>query len=127
MPKELPPRPNLEQYKKQAKELVKDLANSSSEALSRIRHHHPRLRDLRGFGIPIKLSDAQLVIAREHSFATWSEFAQHIRKVQQVADGVSTVSGSAVFSQRIPVDGIELAIDVAVPRDTTALVLFGCV
>jgi len=127
VPKEVPPRPNLEQYKKQAKDLIKDLAKSSHVALSRIRHHHPRLRDLPGFGVPIKLSDAQLVIAREHSFATWSEFAQHVRNLQQVVDGVSTTSGSTFFSERIRVDEIELAIEVAVPKDTRALVLFACV
>jgi putative phosphoribosyl transferase len=127
MPKELPPRPNLEQYKKQAKDLVKDLANSSTEALSRIRRYHPGLRELPASAIAIKLSDAQLVIAREHSFATWSEFARQVRKLQRAADDVSTTPPATVFSERIRVDGIELAIDVAVPKDALALALFACV
>jgi hypothetical protein len=55
--KELPPRPSLEQYKKQAKELVKSK---------------------RGSGDKFTLADAQFVIAREHGFESWPKFAKHI-------------------------------------------------
>jgi hypothetical protein len=119
--RELPARPNLEQYKKQAKDLVKDFANSAPEALARIRQHHPRLRDVTGFGVLIKLSDAQLVIARGHSFETWSEFARHVRKLQ-----VAAYRDSPTGLQQIRVDGIELAAEIAIADDALGLVLFAC-
>jgi hypothetical protein len=100
--KALPIHPNLEQYKKQAKDLVKEVANASSEALARITTHHPRLRELSALGISIKLSDAQLVIAREHSFKSWAEFARHVRSHEQ-------------GNVRIPFDGIEMATNIYAP------------
>ena len=41
--KTLPPRPNLEQYKKQAKELVKAWKAGDPATLARITEYHPRL------------------------------------------------------------------------------------
>src|SRR5262249_34668097 len=79
--KELPARPSLEQYKKQAKELVKKQKTGDSEIAGRIRQHHPRLQKLSGSqfrNAKVTLADAQLVIAREHGFQSWVKFAQHI-------------------------------------------------
>ena len=62
----LPDRPNLEQYKKQAKELLRDAVAGVPAALNRLRKHHPRLRDLAPENqSPITLADAQFVLARE--------------------------------------------------------------
>jgi ankyrin repeat protein len=50
---------NLEQLRKQAKDLVKAARRGDSEAVAR-------------FGdLPVRLSSAHLVLAREHSFASW--------------------------------------------------------
>jgi putative phosphoribosyl transferase len=117
-PRELPPHPNLEQYKKQAKDLLKDAAKSSPEAMARIRQHHPRLRDLQFDALPIKLTDAQLVIAREHSFETWPEFARHV---------LSRQSNVTLSTEWIRFEGIELAVEVAAPKAATGVVLFACV
>ena len=75
--RELPARPNLEQYKKQAKELARDASAGVNDALERVRRHHPQFTERRG--PRIALSDAQLVIAREHGFESWPKFAAHIR------------------------------------------------
>lgn len=40
--KELPPRPSLEQYKQQAKDLVKSRKAGDPEAIRRIQQHHRR-------------------------------------------------------------------------------------
>ena len=40
--RELPARPNIEQYKKQAKDLAKDCALGVAGALERVHNHHPR-------------------------------------------------------------------------------------
>lgn len=84
----LPPRPNLEQYKKQAKELVKAWRTGDLVALTRIREHHPRLRarseaDLRR--ARFTLADAQLIIAREHGFESWPKFVAHIESLTGLA------------------------------------------
>jgi len=116
--RELPARPNLEQYKKQAKDLVEDHAEAAPEALMRIRHHHPRLRDLPELDVQrasFKLSDAQLVIAREHDFESWSKFARHVQALRGAQ--------SNQFTALIPVDGIELAAEISLPENATGLVL----
>jgi ankyrin repeat protein len=85
--KELPSRPNLEQYKKQAKDFVKDHGNAAPGALERIRRHHPRLHNLSDPGIknaPFSLTDAQLIIAREYGFESWPKFAKHIETLQLI-------------------------------------------
>jgi len=76
--KELPARPNLEQYKKQAKELARDANAAGPDAIQRIRRHHPQFAE----GRRVALTDAQLVIAREHGFESWPKFAAHIRTLQ---------------------------------------------
>lgn len=91
--RELPARPNLEQYKKQAKELARDCRAGVDDALERVRRHHPRFEDIRERRV--SLSDAQLVIAREHAFESWPKFAAHItklnleRSVAQIDDPVA--------------------------------------
>lgn len=57
--KQLPDRPSLEQYKKQAKDLV-----------GRRRDGAP--------GAAMSLAEAQFTIAREHGFDSWPKFARHI-------------------------------------------------
>src|SRR3954447_14124022 len=78
--RELPSRPNLEQYKKQAKELARDCEVGDAAALARMRKHHPRSSEL-GPDHRVALTDAQLVIAREHGFESWPKFAAHITRV----------------------------------------------
>jgi len=83
----LPDRPNLEQYKKQAKELARDAGAELPEALARFHRSHPRVRELAGSGIT--LTDAQLVIAREHGYPSWPAFAKQIetlRLIRALAD-----------------------------------------
>lgn len=70
--KQLPARPSLEQYRKQAKDLVG--ARSSSEATRRFKRFHPRFTKLTEAQIAdakLSLADAQWVIAREHAFESW--------------------------------------------------------
>jgi hypothetical protein len=93
--KELPARPNLEKYKKLAKDFLKACKAGDSETIQRIKKYHPRHRlpknaveaaklrsgQLLDSDVPISkfaLADAQLVIAREHGFVSWPKFAKHI-------------------------------------------------
>ncbi len=77
----LPRNPQLEQYKKQAKELVKAHAEGDAEAGTRIRDWLPRASTSSVatiFAERFTLSDAQLVLAREHGFQSWPKLKQRI-------------------------------------------------
>jgi ankyrin repeat protein len=77
--RELPLHPNLEQYKKQAKELLRAFQDEDSKAIERIRQFHPRGRELS----ELRLTDAQLVLAREHSFESWPRFSKYVHELGQ--------------------------------------------
>jgi ankyrin repeat protein len=92
----LPDHPDIHQYKKQAKELVRDFSLGSSDAVARIQKHSPRFHARSG-STPsaIRLADAQLVLAREHGYESWSKFAHQvetlriIRSVEALSDPVN--------------------------------------
>jgi ankyrin repeat protein len=106
----LPPRPNLEQYRKLAKELIKACRSKEQDAIETwarqwIEHLAGRqqavlddraatrlsrtVRDvarfaesrLSGGSRKCVLADAQFVIARSHGFASWPELAAHLDAV----------------------------------------------
>lgn len=83
--KSLPERPNLEQYKRQAKDLRQSHTDADPGALDRIAHFHPLFHGQQPDVIriaPFRLADAQLVIAREHGFESWPKFAKQIKSLQ---------------------------------------------
>lgn len=96
----LPARPDLDQYKKQAKELVKAVRSGSragsadAAVLTRIRTHHPHPSRFAGLAQPgdeaglleFALADAQIVIAREHGIESWPKF---VREVERRSGGAS--------------------------------------
>ncbi len=98
MNRQLPSQPNLEQYRKQAKELLAAHRAAEPSALERIQQHHPTLHKLSLSEIStatFALADAQLILAREHSFESWPKFAAHIetltliRNVAELKDPVA--------------------------------------
>jgi hypothetical protein len=112
----LPSSPNLEQYKKQAKDLLKATKSGDDDAvhtwgiewldaLSRLTDNEVtpfakasfdraigaieefvREKQDKSDNDGISLADAQVLIARAHSFENWSAFARHL---EQVASGQS--------------------------------------
>ena len=79
----LPSNPNLDHLKYQAKDLLKEHAARDAAAAQRIREFHPRFHratDAEIFSAPLKLSDAQLAIARESGFPSWARLKRHIEK-----------------------------------------------
>jgi ankyrin repeat protein len=119
--KALPARPSLEQYKKQAKELVKifravqaskssDSEAVSSEIFQRVRQH-PRfgaLSEAEFARAKFALVDAQFVMALEHGFESWPKFAKHVEALASVNFAASVSDPVAAF--------IAAA---CVPRDTS--------
>jgi hypothetical protein len=102
--KQLPAHPDLDQYKKQAKELARACRNSDAGALARLQAHHPHPREVR-----VALADAQLVLAREHGFESWPKFAAEIERLR-IASEIADLAD--------PVDAFLRA--ALVPRDGTS-------
>jgi ankyrin repeat protein len=100
--RELPLHPNLDQYKKQAKDLLKAVQAEDPKAIQRIRQFHPRGSELS----KPSLSDAQLVLAREHSFESWPKFSKYVHELGQT---------NSAFAQ------FECAADAVINGDATTL------
>ena len=64
---------NLEQQKKQARELLRAIRTGNQQAISRLRHHHSRWTTVDEASVrqQVALHDAQFVLAREQGFASW--------------------------------------------------------
>src|SRR5881296_1836727 len=101
----LPPRPDLEQYKKQAKELLKagsarTLAERWLEKLSAQQvdwmatRMEERWRKLSRSAKPT-LADAQFFVAREHGFENWAAFARHLKGLSRASSVVSRFEAAA--------------------------------
>ena len=91
MSKSLPSRPSLEQYKKQAKELLKAWKASDPDARRRVIAHHPRFSaDSESLLDTFALADAQFVLAREHGLRHWAEFAREIQRRAGHGDAAPT-------------------------------------
>jgi hypothetical protein len=85
----LPSNPNLDHLKYQAKDLLKARAARELDAAQRLREFHPRFRtatDAAIFDTHLKLSDAQLAIARESGFPSWARLKKHIEKPTLAGD-----------------------------------------
>jgi hypothetical protein len=79
----LPENPNLQHLKYQAKDLLKEHAAHSAAAAQRIREFHPRwtkASDGAIFAAQFSLSDAQLVIARECGYPSWTRLKRRIEQ-----------------------------------------------
>jgi hypothetical protein len=121
----LPPRPNLAQYRKRAKELVSTAISAEPAAVrawtTEWLHTLARLRgvtvspfvqgsfDRAVEGIEQRvrelaskpeagrftLADAQFIIARAHGFRSWREFAHHVERLSGEAAGVDRFESGA--------------------------------
>ena len=112
--RELPARPNLDQYKKQAKELVKAAKAGNARAFALMREHHPRFTHASDDELrrrKFALADAQLIVARWHGFESWPKFATHI-------DTITSESSSRVWTraEKAVVDGNVAALDALIAR-----------
>src|SRR6266852_5255967 len=111
---ELPARPNLDQYKKRAKELLKAAKAGDARAFALMREHHPRLKhasDDELHRTKFVLADAQLIVARWHGFESWPKFAKHIETI--ASDSSSRVWTRA---EKALVDGDVATLDALLAR-----------
>ncbi len=84
MDRPLPHHPSIENLKKQAKTLLKDLRGLKDEALRRLRAHHPKFKskqnsEIKGEDLStLSLHDAQLTLAREYGFPSWTKLKARV-------------------------------------------------
>ena len=84
----LPPRPNLEQLKLQAKELRRAHAEGKRPAAARIAAHHPRFKGKLPEEVltaRVTLADAQLAVAREYGFESWARLKHRVELGDRIA------------------------------------------
>ena len=97
--KQFPTNPSLEHLKSQAKQLLKAHKEGSLDALQRIRSFFPKLSDAADVEIQsttFGLQDAQLVIAREYGFASWTRLKEEVLNQEQDS---TTMPAKDVFSR----------------------------
>ncbi|MDP4148208.1 MAG: ankyrin repeat domain-containing protein [Bacteroidota bacterium] len=75
-----PAKPHLDVPKQQARDLLRQCKAGLTDAFDRVRRHHPRFKsaDNEAISSRLKLSDAQLVLAHEYGFASWTELKERI-------------------------------------------------
>ena len=79
----LPSRPNLEQLKNRAKDLLRAYRERQPDALTRLREslrRYSHLSDDDLNELSLSLRDAQRVIAVEHGFANWSSIRNYVER-----------------------------------------------
>jgi ankyrin repeat protein len=110
---ELPARPNLEHYKKLAKDLLKAYRSGDSASMKRFQEHlqapqltwtslrdevQGRLRKLRAsktVGDKLTLADAQLLLAHSCAFESWPKFKKHIEAIRRKSSPISKFETAA--------------------------------
>jgi hypothetical protein len=74
----LPAQPHLDVPKRQARDLLLQCQSGLNDALDRARRQHPKFSSAEDntLATRLTLSDAQLVIAREYGFSSWTQLKQ---------------------------------------------------
>jgi hypothetical protein len=108
--RELPPRASLENLRNQARTLQKQHREGDAEAIARVAvwlgagapsaaPEAPAARPSSGVVTPLRLHDAQFVLAREYGFASWPRLVEHF-EAQQSRERVRRENG------RVWIDGV---------------------
>ena len=88
MSRHLPVRPNLEQLKHQAKDLLRAMRAGDPSAIAELEQYHPDKPDPAN----AKLADAQLVLARAYQAPSWPRLVQACELIDAIwRDDVATV------------------------------------
>ncbi len=101
--RDLPAQPHLDVPKRQARELLQECKAKSVDALDRVRRQHSRFHKsgVDDISTLLKLSDTQLVIAREYGFSTWTQLKQRITEntITQLIDKAIRSNDSAAVTR----------------------------
>jgi len=78
-----PVRPDLEQLRHQAKDLLRAIRDNEPAAVAELRKHHPKAA-----GLPeLKLANAQLVLARSYGLPSWARLVTACRMTDAIWRG----------------------------------------
>ena len=91
----LPVRPNLQQLKNQAKDLLRAIRRADSAAIAEFNHYHPEAArfDLEANALAPKLADAQLALARSYGAPSWQRLVQACNLIDAIwKDDIDTVA-----------------------------------
>ena len=83
MPLPLPPHPNAEHLRKQAKALRTGCLKADPSALARVAKHHPQIPPQLS-PTDLRLQDAQLVLAREYGYPSWPRLMAAVSAARSV-------------------------------------------
>lgn len=78
-----PVRPNLDQLRNQAKDLLREIRHNDASAIAELREHHPKAID----PSEAKLADAQLVLARAYGLPSWPRLVVACRMTDAIWRG----------------------------------------
>src|SRR5215510_14706259 len=83
-------RPNLEQLRHQAKDLLRAIRRGDPPAIAELTEHHPRPPE----PAAVKLSDAQLALARSYGITSWPRLVLACRMTDAIwSDDAEAVRG----------------------------------
>ena len=93
-----PVRPNREQLKHQAKDLLRAIRHGDAEAVTELHKHHPKAIEPG----EVKLADAQLALARSYGLASWPRLVTACRMTDAIWRGdAETVRKMVVKDPRL--------------------------
>jgi len=96
--RELPVRPNLDQLKHQAKDLLSSIRGGDPSAVDELNHHHPQPPS----PTEAKLADAQLVLARSYQASSWPRLVQAVELVDAIwRDDIEVVRKLVVSNPKL--------------------------
>jgi len=112
------PTPNLEQQRKRAKDLRRSHERGALDAGVRVVRHLPRARTLSpalALASPLRLSEAQFIVAREAGFASWPDL-KHALEDDAAAARVRDLVLDAALAGDDDLIGETLSRDPGLPR-----------
>jgi predicted transcriptional regulator YdeE len=92
----LPQRPDLDQLRRQAKDLLKAHKKGYLEVCVLLRHLHrfSRVSDADILSSDIKLNEVQFAVALEHGFSSWNALKQHIEALPNTSPTIVSAPDS---------------------------------
>jgi len=108
--KNLPARPNLDHLRRQAKTLLKQLADGDPVAQRAFIEHLPALAGTAPDAKAVKLADAQSVVARQSGHASWPALARHVDQLRAL-EGEWQMDRLEIEGHVMPAEGAKLLID----------------
>jgi hypothetical protein len=85
--RDFPVRPNLDQLKHQAKDLLRAIRQEDEAAVAELRKHHPGKKDIPVDSAAVKLADVQLALARSYGLPSWARLVTACRMTDAIWRG----------------------------------------